>query len=300
MESQTPLHHPGAIFQLPGGTPREIVVKAKELCISNDIQRFRELLDSAPSEAEHFTITDFGVVMCQAVEQDRVPFIQALLDRGFPLDPCYARIATRHQSKKTLALWMENGWDINAPMCGTEPSVLGIAVNDESMAVWLLDNGADPNKRTFMDVTPLSWAVEWGSISVIKAMLDRTTDIHAGQVLHHAARRASDTIQVLEMLIEKGAPLNTPMYQDSNTVSMQCFMSLGTPLHTAAELGNLDVVRLLLSKGADPTVKDYQGKTVIELARRMNRLEVVEVLEKDKKKEKQKEEKEKEGEEKGE
>lgn len=44
------------------------------------------------------------------------------------------------------------------------------------------------------------------------------------------------------------------------------YSGLGTPLHSAARKGRLDIVEMLLAKGADPLVKDSRGKLAIELA----------------------------------
>ncbi|KAL7660517.1 hypothetical protein ACMYSQ_003392 [Aspergillus niger] len=141
---------------------------------------------------------------------------------------------------------------------------LSIAIEEEEMTTWFLDHGADPNRRTFIDLTPLSWAVERSPVSVIRLMLHYCQDIHP----------------VLEMLIQKGAPLNTPVHEDLPSLSILCFMPLGTALHRACELGKVDVVRYLLSKGADQSVRDSNGLTAIELAARLNQQEVVEVLQK--------------------
>lgn len=40
-------------------------------------------------------------------------------------------------------------------------------------------------------------------------------------------------------------------------------MNNSTPLMAAAKTGAADTVRLLMSKGADPTVKDVDGRTAV-------------------------------------
>jgi ankyrin repeat protein len=52
-----------------------------------------------------------------------------------------------------------------------------------------------------------------------------------------------------------------------------------TPLHWAASGGHVDVVKLLLVHGADPTVKDEDGRTPLDLARVKGRRKVVSVIE---------------------
>lgn len=146
------------------------------------------------------------------------------------------------------------------------------------MTAWLLDHGADPNRQCFIDLTPLSLAVEKASISIICLIFSHGGDARKGQLLHHAVERQSDTIEVLRLLLEKGVSLDSTAYEDQNSWALFHFMGLGTALHKAAELGKVDVVKFLLSKGANKGVKDANGRTPIECARMLNQWGVVEVL----------------------
>lgn len=147
------------------------------------------------------------------------------------------------------------------------------------MTAWLLNHGADSNGQCKIDDTPLSYAVHSGPVSIIKLMFDRGGDIHRGQLLHRAVYREHDVIEVLTLLLEKGAPLNAIMYQDHEFSRVILdYLGPGTALHRAAELGKVDVVRYLLSRGADATILNTKGRTALECAESQNQAEVVEML----------------------
>jgi len=53
---------------------------------------------------------------------------------------------------------------------------------------------------------------------------------------------------------------------------------LGTPLHYAAGEGKLELVSYLLQRGADPSIKNTKGRTVIETAEFRKKAEVLRIL----------------------
>jgi len=151
---------------------------------------------------------------------------------------------------------------------------------DQEIVIWLLDHGADPNQRCEIDLTPLSYAIKYAPISNIKLLLGRGGYIHQGQLLFHALERKSEIIEVLQLLLTEGASLNTTMYQNHYpSWRLYFFMGLGTVLHKAAELGNVEVVRFLVREGIDQSIKDANGRTALECAKVLDKVEVVKVLE---------------------
>lgn len=121
--------------------------------------------------------------------------------------------------------------------------------------------------------------MEIASIPVIYLMLSRGGNVQKGQPLHHAVERQSDIIEILGLLIEHGAPINSTMYEDHYpSRALFQFMGLGIALHKAAELGKADVVRYLISQ----TIEDTNGSTATGCAPLLNKWEVVEILEKEK------------------
>ena len=84
--------------------------------------------------------------------------------------------------------------------------------------------------------------------------------------MQHAIYRESNTLEVVKGLIDRGALLNVLMYQD-DPVSRNMFpFMVETPLHTAVALKRGDVIRYLISKGADVNIKNFKGQTAVECA----------------------------------
>ena len=159
---------------------------------------------------------------------------------------------------------------------------ISAAVEDEAMVYWLLEHGADPNRQCAIDLTPLSNAVRTGSLSVIHLMFRYGGDAKKGQLLHHAVERQNNVIDVVKVLLEKGATINATMYQDHYfSWRLYYFMGLGTALHQAAKLGKADIVRFLIDEGADLRIKDANDHTALQVAQIANAQEVVDVLSKE-------------------
>ena len=149
---------------------------------------------------------------------------------------------------------------------------------DAEMTTWLLDHEANPNARCEVDCTPLSYAVRNANLSVIELMLDRGGDVQKGQLLQYSVSRDEDLEDVMTLLVNRGAPLNATMYQDDPTLIRFAPMSLGTALHIAAEQGKSNAIRHLIHLGVDPGVKDSNGDTALEWARKWNETQMVQLL----------------------
>lgn len=145
---------------------------------------------------------------------------------------------------------------------------------------WFLSHDADPNAPCTLDITPMSVAAFRAPLPTIQFLLERGGRVDRGQLLHHAVLRESeDVIEVLEYLLEQGAPVNALKYQDQpQSFRERRYFGLGTPLHKAAELGMVDVMNLLLSWGANPTILDSKGRTALDDARDGGHMRVLDIL----------------------
>ena len=115
----------------------------------------------------------------------------------------------------------------------------------------LLERGADVNTRRNNDQTPLHIASYFGNVEIVRLLLDHGADPEANaegdmgeKPLHKVScgkyRSPEDGVRVAELLLERGADVNT-------RCNDHC-----TPLHIASYFGNIEIVRLLLDNGADP------------------------------------------------
>jgi ankyrin repeat protein len=102
-----------------------------------------------------------------------------------------------------------------------------------------------------LDVTPLSYAVEFATFEIIKLLFNQGGSIERGQLLHYGAyRKSPDQAEALAYLVEKGLNVNHMMYQNRmDNYNMQKDWSLGTLLHRAAERGRLIGAKWLVEHG---------------------------------------------------
>ncbi len=178
----------------------------------------------------------------------------------------------------------------------------------EPLVIYLLKH-SDHRAANRFGQTPLHMAVSRGMVKVVQAMLEagadpQARDRHGNQPIHFATSHP----QVLALLLKAGADPNAkpqrggfpPLFlacQNLQAESVKLLLKAGadpnllfqrrTPLHLVLQsisswnprrLQPEKIVALLLEAGADPRVKDPQGKNALELALQTGNPAVIDLL----------------------
>ena len=184
---------------------------------------------------------DDSVDFFRAVRADNASGVKSLIARGF--DP-----NTRDPNGQTALL-----------MALREPSPKVIAVLIESPKT-------NVEQRNAKDESPLMIAAIKGDQELVTKLIARDADINkpGWTPLHYAA--TSGNVAIMKQLLDHDAFINS---QSPNGT---------TPLMMAAMYGSAAAVRLLLDEGADPLMKNEQGMTAADFARRGDRPDAMQML----------------------
>jgi ankyrin repeat protein len=206
--------------------------------------------------------------------------------------------------------------NLNICVLGASLLTLSVAMGDDELAALLLEHGAKPDEpKTSFGSTPYMDALSMGKYAMASLILNHganplansdggTTALHElarGQVLAGAPESMQEQIKIAEFLLAKGVKLDAPGPQGSRALAMaaiskkfelaEFFIQRGadvnmqnnkrkTALHFASGAnGNVDMVKLLLSHGANPLLLDAGGLSALDVARRAGRSDIAQAIE---------------------
>ncbi|MGR4869942.1 ankyrin repeat domain-containing protein [Variovorax sp. LARHSF232] len=117
----------------------------------------------------------------------------------------------------------------------------------------------DVEMRNSKDESPLMMAALKGQLDLVTKLIARDADINkpGWTPLHYAATNGH--VAVMKVLLEKHAFIDA---QSPNGT---------TPLMMAAMYGTSEAVKLLIDEGADQAMKNQQGMTALDFAKKANR-----------------------------
>ncbi|PON14493.1 hypothetical protein C2W62_28765 [Candidatus Entotheonella serta] len=149
----------------------------------------------------------------------------------------------------------------------------------------LIDAGLDVNGDPDESLTPLQAAARAGRIEVVSILIEQGADLdrqgNGGMdtpllecLLHHHD-------EVAQLLIEAGADINQRGYQGATPLlyALGCLDDLVYERSVPPKV-NLSLIRLLLEKGADPSVQPKFNQTALDLARKTRNTRLIGLIKK--------------------
>jgi ankyrin repeat protein len=225
-----------------------------------------------------------------AAREGHVATVHALLEGG--ADPN----AKEKNGNQTALMWAIAGGhsgvteelvrykaDVNARTKTGFTALMFAARGDVASAKTLLNAGANPN-----DVIPdwggtaLIIAATMGQAAIVEALLDKGADpnyrdSNSFTAMHSAVRdseygedrdQRARAVATLKVLIAHKGDVNARLHQEKPTVRALNELEFegATPLALAAEVNNLEAIKVLVAAGADPNIPTAKGTTPLILA----------------------------------
>jgi len=160
--------------------------------------------------------------------------------------------ALRHKLFRVAEILIRYGANVNFSLLyyGT-PLIAAISANHSKMIKLLIEMGADVNQACG-DSPPLFFAVGWEKIEAVKILLQHGAHVNLDDPPLYVAR----SVEIAGLLLDAGANINdTGKYGE-------------TILCRAAKMGHLSLVKYLLERGSDPTIKEGSAESAIDFVRR--------------------------------
>ena len=166
------------------------------------------------------------------------------------------RSASEAESEEVVRLLWERGAAI-----GVAEAVM---IGENGFLEEVLRGGADPDAQAG-DASALVLAIKRGDVAAVRLLVEAGAD-RSRSPWPPVWAILADQREILEFLLDAGWPLN-----QSDTTSR-------TPLHRAVERVRPEMVRLLLVRGADRSLRDRSGQTALDLAQKLGDAAVLEAF----------------------
>ncbi|KAI0435499.1 ankyrin repeat-containing domain protein [Xylaria telfairii] len=247
-----------------GNTPLLLAVKHRKLSIVKSLLQF-----GADAEIKN---KDGNTPLLLAVEQSENDIVKELLDFGVEVEtrnesgdtPLLAALKMENREIWETLLGAEKGADVNAGdiFHPTALHLLALEGDLDKIKMFLRQYKADVNARGGLYCTPLQAAAAGGFGDIVEFLLGKEIGADSrvtGGLFGHALSAAVysglvQSAQDIDKLIIEDALID---HQDSQGRSS---------LHIAAWRGNPEVFQILRSKGANVSLVDRQGRSVVHHA----------------------------------
>jgi ankyrin repeat protein len=204
-----------------------------------------------------------------AVAQQHAEVVKVLVEAGADFG---SRTRSRHE-RATSGVYRDETSIFDVEEGGFTPLLFASRNGDVASADILLAAGANVNDRAAAGMSALVVAIHSGQDALANLLLQRGADVNdsgGGYTALHIAVRAGKQ-DLVKILLDRRADINavptkpTPAHRSANAGNNSIHYSFvgASPLWMSARLGNVDLMRLLIARGASPSFVAPGGRTVL-------------------------------------
>lgn len=134
-----------------------------------------------------------------------------------------------------------------------------------------IGKGMNVDSKDAAGQTALMYAAESGRLDVVKYLIEQGANVNTesgnlgrGTALIYAS--ANNRLETMTYLLDHGADINATTFHRE------------TALFWAAAMGHKEAVTLLLSRNANKEIKNKDGQSVLDVAKKVNREDICKIL----------------------
>jgi len=181
--------------------------------------------------------------------------------------PLYAAVCM--ENKEMVSLLIDNGADVNIEPDGTRrPLDLAASTGNKEIVTLLIEKGAEINAESQSGSTALTCAISEGHDEIVNLLIEYGADVKTGAPLLIAANpflnATKNPEKIVALLIEKGADVNVK--NDYGNTPLICAAYAEGDINIQSRGFSSEILKLLLKNGAYVNASDKFGNTVLHKA----------------------------------
>ncbi len=169
--------------------------------------------------------------------------------------------AAREGNIEAAKALLEAGVNPNQATAGDKSNALVLAINNAhyDFAAFMLEHGADPNV-----------ANQYGAAALYSVIDFRNVEM-SWRATPSTHKEKTDAMTLIKLILDKGANVNARLteklpYRPSGQDRAWVYTAGATPFWRAAVADDLEVMKLLISKGADPKINSFENVSPLMVA----------------------------------